>query len=353
MLYLQDLCIDGHCHIACPGGVFDDAPEGMNISVPKIEEVNVIGINYLCFSTGKGHDKLLSRVEYAKLVMEMKDTRRDYAFWTPSNLSALGLGECDMLLRKVIPRMMLQDPEVIASITKINPGGMTCFSEYVTLGTPLRFSVSMPGGRENRSSSLVAVYSRIKNFFLGDGNGLNLGNDSFEMEYSHKEDRLSFRMQLVAGDQKGNVIFCGSYMEEFNYLCGFGISRDHVCKDCKKLMLEKIRYSYTVSVVLEAGPSIVKAAINLKELMSEGLPASSTENCCVCLSSPTSHAMIPCGHLILCGDCLPRVLEGRKCPVCKQPSVGAMRVYGVEALGTTSSSSGSVSKDARGKRVRR
>ncbi len=37
--------------------------------------------------------------------------------------------------------------------------------------------------------------------------------------------------------------------------------------------------------------------------------------CCVCLVNPSTHAFIPCGHQVLCGDCSKKIYAS--CPVCR------------------------------------
>jgi hypothetical protein len=41
------------------------------------------------------------------------------------------------------------------------------------------------------------------------------------------------------------------------------------------------------------------------------------ENCCICLSTRSNHVVMPCMHLVLCGECAGRAVG--KCPICGQP----------------------------------
>lgn len=49
--------------------------------------------------------------------------------------------------------------------------------------------------------------------------------------------------------------------------------------------------------------------------------------CCVCLSSPATVAIVPCGHKCLCEVCLPRVKLRRKCPKCRGLIRDTLRVF--------------------------
>ena len=49
--------------------------------------------------------------------------------------------------------------------------------------------------------------------------------------------------------------------------------------------------------------------------------------CVVCLSGEREHAIVPCGHRCLCRGCAMLYGAGARCPLCRGPSVGVLRVY--------------------------
>lgn len=49
--------------------------------------------------------------------------------------------------------------------------------------------------------------------------------------------------------------------------------------------------------------------------------------CVICMDAPVTHALIPCGHLCLCGDDATRLGVGRGCPLCKTPIERSVRIY--------------------------
>lgn len=46
--------------------------------------------------------------------------------------------------------------------------------------------------------------------------------------------------------------------------------------------------------------------------------------CVVCLQHEPTTAFVPCGHMISCSNCAPRLQE---CPACREPVVKRQRVY--------------------------
>ena len=50
-------------------------------------------------------------------------------------------------------------------------------------------------------------------------------------------------------------------------------------------------------------------------------PKESTGVCVICLTSTSTHAVLPCGHLCLCSGCATSALRLAVCPVC-QTTVG-------------------------------
>ena len=50
--------------------------------------------------------------------------------------------------------------------------------------------------------------------------------------------------------------------------------------------------------------------------------------CCVCLSEPKTHLLLPCGHKCLCQTCVADfATDGATCPLCREQVDGAARVY--------------------------
>ena len=55
-----------------------------------------------------------------------------------------------------------------------------------------------------------------------------------------------------------------------------------------------------------------------------------TEPCAVCLTLPSTHALISCGHVALCQQCLeltPPVNGKLLCPVCRAVATGSIKVF--------------------------
>jgi hypothetical protein len=50
--------------------------------------------------------------------------------------------------------------------------------------------------------------------------------------------------------------------------------------------------------------------------------------CVVCIDSDRTHAFLPCGHNVCCGDCCAEIMAGTKeCPVCRATCLIAGRIY--------------------------
>ena len=49
--------------------------------------------------------------------------------------------------------------------------------------------------------------------------------------------------------------------------------------------------------------------------------------CVVCLSSPPTHVVVPCGHKCLCEVCTPSIEKMGKCPICQTPIQTIIKVY--------------------------
>ena len=68
---------------------------------------------------------------------------------------------------------------------------------------------------------------------------------------------------------------------------------------------------------------------------SEQLPrpqASAVPDCIVCMSAASTHALVPCGHMCVCGTCAAQFVDQRTpsaciCPICRIPVRTLMRIY--------------------------
>ena len=47
--------------------------------------------------------------------------------------------------------------------------------------------------------------------------------------------------------------------------------------------------------------------------------------CCICLDAAADHALVPCGHVCVCGACVSKA--GNQCPLCRQRCDGAQAVF--------------------------
>jgi hypothetical protein len=47
--------------------------------------------------------------------------------------------------------------------------------------------------------------------------------------------------------------------------------------------------------------------------------------CVICLTEEASHVIIPCGHLVLCGDCCSQPIHS--CPLCRKSCQQKLRVF--------------------------
>lgn len=48
--------------------------------------------------------------------------------------------------------------------------------------------------------------------------------------------------------------------------------------------------------------------------------------CIICTDAERTHALIPCGHRILCGDCL-NIIDPKRCPVCSEYFTDSLRIW--------------------------
>lgn len=48
--------------------------------------------------------------------------------------------------------------------------------------------------------------------------------------------------------------------------------------------------------------------------------------CVVCRIAPRTHALVPCGHRVLCEECLPQ-LQQQRCPLCTLAFTQTLRIW--------------------------
>ena len=61
----------------------------------------------------------------------------------------------------------------------------------------------------------------------------------------------------------------------------------------------------------------------------EDLAAGKTSLCVICMNAGATHACVPCGHQVMCGDCQPEFLaqDFWRCPTCRTPVDSCIRIY--------------------------
>ena len=67
----------------------------------------------------------------------------------------------------------------------------------------------------------------------------------------------------------------------------------------------------------------------LKEPTADPLkePTEEQDECVVCLAALRTHALVPCGHLCLCAECVSVVTH--VCPLCRVPFTSSLKIFGV------------------------
>lgn len=61
--------------------------------------------------------------------------------------------------------------------------------------------------------------------------------------------------------------------------------------------------------------------------VSMNVPLPPTDNTCiVCKDFDKTHALIPCGHKSLCGNCV-ELLDPKRCPLCNADFNSAIRIW--------------------------
>jgi len=49
--------------------------------------------------------------------------------------------------------------------------------------------------------------------------------------------------------------------------------------------------------------------------------------CIVCLKEAKTHAFVPCGHLCVCHQCVPKLMSKKHCPLCRQKATQVIKVF--------------------------
>ena len=64
----------------------------------------------------------------------------------------------------------------------------------------------------------------------------------------------------------------------------------------------------------------------VNELFEEFLAKRRVRVCSICLDKPLTHAVMPCGHKCMCGDCADK-LTSKVCPICKDEYITIGQIY--------------------------
>lgn len=52
------------------------------------------------------------------------------------------------------------------------------------------------------------------------------------------------------------------------------------------------------------------------------------DRCVVCLDAAPTHAVVPCGHQCLCGECAEQIMyNAGRCPICRTTAIISLRIY--------------------------
>ena len=61
--------------------------------------------------------------------------------------------------------------------------------------------------------------------------------------------------------------------------------------------------------------------------LAEGIVTESAAGCCICMTAQATLALVPCGHLCVCGACQPQLGVGKTCPLCRQVVAGHQIIF--------------------------
>ena len=97
-------------------------------------------------------------------------------------------------------------------------------------------------------------------------------------------------------------------------------------KDCLK---SRGKNRPTIVVVLKCLlTEVAKYSVTSLTSSSSNSQKSEISFCVICLDAPRTHVLAPCGHKCLCGACVTDYQSaGAKCPLCRAPCTGTMRVF--------------------------
>ena len=141
--------------------------------------------------------------------------------------------------------------------------------------------------------------------------------------------------EIEWSDVKNNAHIIG-----FQQSCGGEQSQETVDAAAAREAVElelKTLYSHTAGNMTSAELERVNALLvrrlrielNSKRAMEKKTIQQQTRHCCVCLCNPADHAITPCGHVCLCGDCARNFgpeLQIKRCPICRSEGNSTLKV---------------------------
>ena len=91
----------------------------------------------------------------------------------------------------------------------------------------------------------------------------------------------------------------------------------------------KVAVEEQVMAAKAAGMAAAAAAMADASRLSAKLKViSENAMCCMCLSEPKTHLLLPCGHKCVCKDCVTLLSSpGSICPLCRVDVASTVRVY--------------------------
>jgi hypothetical protein len=83
---------------------------------------------------------------------------------------------------------------------------------------------------------------------------------------------------------------------------------------------------------LQAEEEMASLALRMQQLQAQlGVvpPPAEDALCVVCLDARKDHAIVPCGHMCVCGPCAAMLNQAGhpSCPVCRGPITSTMRMF--------------------------
>lgn len=98
----------------------------------------------------------------------------------------------------------------------------------------------------------------------------------------------------------------------------------------------KVKFEYVPIPAEEAQfASILSGQSEDDEKGAEAAAGSDDDNCVICMVEKATHAVVPCGHKSLCTNCAATLTSSqvkRLCPICREPIVMTMKIFGRRRL---------------------